>query len=286
MDCYLSQLLKMVNELSSIQSIKSAVDTMGETIESLSSTVDTLSSTVDTLNTSLSTMNTTIGTINTNVSTVKDDVSTVKTDVSNTKSKVDEVDSAIQCVKTDIATIDANTSDIPDTLDELQHSIVSNDDKLNDTLVKLDNEDNFVISTVIASVSLSTQTYSYSINLSDYFQLGYQIVKLYTTSAENTETIYEDTEGTYITEDSAYLYLKTRDDTFKEDIGHYHFIAKISRNDTTYSELFDLYIIGCFRNRSKCYILTENQYNLLTNSSTNNPYKLKYPVSIPTSSSE
>ena len=31
MDCYLSQLLKMVNELSSIQSIKSAVDTMGET---------------------------------------------------------------------------------------------------------------------------------------------------------------------------------------------------------------------------------------------------------------
>ena len=144
MDCYLSQLLKMVNELSSLESIKSTVNTLGETIGSLSSTVDTLSSSIS-------------GMIE-DVSSIKDDVGDVKDDVSTVvKDNVDTVITGVNTIGADIKYILSAVQDLGN---------------------REDYTDYFATGTVVLDVSDNDGYLAYMVNLGEYFSVGYTIYQM------------------------------------------------------------------------------------------------------------
>ena len=257
MDCYLSQLLKMVNELSSLESIKSTVNTLGETIGSLSSTVDTLSS-------SISGMIEDVSSIKDDVGDVKDDVSTVKSDVSDVKDNVDTVITGVNTIGADIKYILSAIQDLGN---------------------REDYTDYFATGTVVLDVSDNDGYLAYMVNLGEYFSVGYTIYQMDTADQETPAQLhtYQTGDLVYI-DNSTYLKMKPESWCYKGE-DHYNFIVELTNSAVeTYPELTKLYVIGRFATRTKCYILTESQYELLDNNESFNPYKLIYPLTIPASS--
>ena len=272
MDCYLSQLLKMVNELDALQNIQSDIASLNETVAALNTTAEALSSTVDSLNTSISSISSTVGTINTNVSTVKSDVSTVKSDVSTVKSDV-------STVKTDVSTIKTAMDSIGGNLDKVLSAV-------SDLGNREDYTDYFASGTVVLDVSDNDGYLAYTVNLGEYFSVGYTISQMYTTDQETTAQTHIYPEGNLLSKvDDTYLKMKPEAWIYKGE-DHYNFIVELTNSAVeTYPELVNIYVIGRFATRTKCYILTESQYELLDNWESDNPYKLTYPLTLPTSSS-
>ena len=208
MDCYLSQLLKMVNELSSLESIKTKVDDLGETLSSLSETVSTLNSNMAIF------------------SNLMDDTANV----------------------------------------------------INDLTRRTNYGDYFASSTVVLDTSDNDDKNAYLVNLYEYFNAGYSISQMYVTDKDTTDIQRSYNEGTVVYKDNdTYLKMKPEESAYTGE-SHYNFIVKLTHEDET--RLTGVYVIGRFANRTKCYILTESQYELLDNWEYDNPYKLKYPLTL------
>ena len=283
MDCYLSQLLKMVNELGALQNIQSDIASLNETVTTLNTTAEALSSTVDSLTTTLSSISDTVGTINTNVSTVKDDVSTVKddvstvkTDVSNTKSAVAGLDSAIQTVKTIIDTIDTNTSATNTTVTAMNGYV----QRTNSTVNTISNKENYEDIYGIGSIVLNFDSGStiYQINIYEYIQAGYRIGTMYVTNVSDTSQVLQYTDGSEVSIDNGtYLTIRPNFETTYRGDYKYNFIVKLT-NSSTSSLYQDMYVIGRFEGRTRCFLLPSSKYQRIDSNFDCNPYALPFAL--------
>ena len=275
MDCYLSQLLKMVNELSSLENIKTTVDALSETIGSLSSTVETL-------NSSISGMIEDVSSIKDDVGDVKDDMSTVKDDVSTVKTNVGTIKDDVSTVKDDVSTVKDNVDTVITGVNSIGADIKYVLSALQDLVNREDYTDYFATGTVVLDVSDNDGYLAYMVNLGEYFSVGYTIYQMNTADQETPATLHSYQSGNFVyIDNSTYLKMKPEPWCYKGE-DHYNFIVELTNSAVEeHSELVKLYVIGRFATRTKCYILTESQYELLDNNEFFNPYKLTYPLTLP-----
>ena len=249
MDCYLRQLLKMVNELESLQSIQSTVSGLSEAVSTLQSSIGEITTTLESLG-----------------------------DISEA---IDTLQSSIDTLESTTDTLQSSVGTITTALDNLAEPIQTITENGGTTRYRQTNEDNYASSTTIFYYDSSNSVFEWTINLYDYITMDYAIHTLYTTNAEDLDgDPYADTTTDYITYRSSetYVYIMPRDTVYKGE-GHYHFIIRLTNSRASqYPDLVDMYVIGRFANRSRCYILNETQYNRLQGATTHNPYQLVYPL--------
>ena len=264
----------MVNELESLQSIQSTITALNDTVESLESTVTSVSSVVDELSTNIDSIKTTVGSLSESVGELNTDIGALSEDVDAVKTTVNSVSDAVDELNTDIDSIQSS-------LDNLAEPIETITNNGGITRFRQANEDNYATSTTIFFYELNYSTFEWTINLYDYIIMGYTIHSLYTTNAEDVEgDPYTDTTTDYVTmrDSDTYVYIMPRSTVYKGE-GHYHFIIRLTNSRVEqFPDLVDMFVIGRFSNRSRCYILNETQYNRLTNASTHNPYELVFPL--------
>ena len=266
----------MVNELGALQNIQSDIASLNETVTTLNTTAEALSSTVDSLTTTLSSISDTVGTINTNVSTVKDDVSTVKTDVSNTKSAVAGLDSAIQTVKTIIDTIDTNTSATNTTVTAMNGYVQRTNSTVNTISNKENYEDIYGIGSIVLTIDSGSSVYQ--INIYEYIQAGYRIGTMYVTNVSDTSQVLQYTDGSEVSIDNGtYLTIRPNFETTYRGDYKYNFIVKLT-NSSTSSLYQDMYVIGRFEARTRCFLLPSSKYQRIDSNFDCNPYALPFAL--------
>ena len=135
-----------------------------------------------------------------------------------------------------------------------------------------DYTDYFATGTVVLDVSDGDGYLAYMVNLGEYFSAGYTISQMFTTDQETYATVHPYQTGDFVYIDSnTYLKMKPEAWCYKGE-DHYNFIVELTNGAVeTYPELTKIYVIGRFATRTKCYILTESQYELLDNWESDNP---------------
>ena len=260
----------MVNELESLQSIQSTLTGLSEAVTTLEESIGNLESSVDSITTTLESLD-----------GISEAVGTLQESVDTLQESVDDIDEAVGNLESTTETLESSVESITTSLDNLAEPIQTITENGGMTRYRQTNEDNYASSTTIFFYDLTNSVFEWTINLYDYIIMGYEIHALYTTNAEDLEgDPYTDTTTDYITmrNSDTYVYIMPRSTVYKGE-GHYHFIIRLTNSRVSdYPDLVDMFVIGRFSNRSRCYILNETQYNRLQSGSSHNPYKLTYPL--------
>ena len=194
--------------------------------------------------------------------------------------------SSLETIKTTVASLGETLSTLNETVSTLDSNMATFSNHMDATAIAINDlirrenyDDYFASSTVVLDTSDNDDQNAYLVNLYEYFSAGYSISQMYVADKDTTDQTHSYNEGTVVyTVNDTYLKIKPEASNYIDE-SHYNFIVKLSHEDAT--RLADVYVIGRFANRTKCYILSKDQYELLDNWEWDNPYKLKYPLTLP-----